>query len=107
MLYDIHTLGVLKIESTGSPLEKMGPQGSDESLSKEEVQVTSKGKACIGTSCATFLQQYAGLSCKFQVETRVSPPMADIVTISCCGLAPVLHAKAAVTVLILRQRLTG
>ena len=110
MLYDIHTLGVMKIELTGSQLdqvEKTGAQGSPESLGKEEVQVTNKGKAWIGTSYAAFLQQYAEASCKFHVETRVSPPMAGIVTISCCGLAPVLHVKAAVTVLILRQRPTG
>jgi hypothetical protein len=54
---------------------------------EEEVQVTSKGKAWIDTSCAAFPQQYAETSCEFHVETRVSPPMADIVTISCCGLA--------------------
>lgn len=37
MLYDIHTLGVLKIELTGSQLdqvERTGPQESDESLGK-------------------------------------------------------------------------
>jgi hypothetical protein len=63
-----------------------------------------QGKSMDRQQLCSFPATLRESSCKFHVETRVSPPMADIVAISCCGSAlVVLHVKTPVLVVLILQ----